>query len=152
MKIEHKNETFIYEDLGFPILLVDCPMKKNLGEWVLNVNLDKLQVKILKALVHKPTSLTSDELRFIRKYFEMTTTLFGEVMGISHAAIVKWESGQNNPNPTTDIYIRLFILEKLSAKKDDYFDLLHEIRPAYLAKKRHLKSSRRPLRIQASKL
>lgn len=31
---EKKTETFTYLDLGFPIRLIDVPMRKIMGEWV----------------------------------------------------------------------------------------------------------------------
>lgn len=83
--IERKNETFTYTDLGFPIELIDVPMRKIFEEWILDINLNDFQLEVLKMLIHKPTPLQADELRFIRKYFEMTTTVFGEVLGVSHA-------------------------------------------------------------------
>lgn len=152
MKVESKIKTFVYEDLGFPILLVDCPMKKIFGEWVLDINLADLQVNLLKILSHKTSPLTKEELKFIRKYFEMTSTSFGEMAGVTHAAVLKWEAGQVNPNPATEVYIRLFILEKLSVKEKEFVNLYHNIRPASLLKKRHSKRPTSPLKIQANKL
>lgn len=90
---EKKIETFTYTDLGFPIQLIDVPMKKILGEWVLDINLNILQLEVLKMLIHKATPLQAEELRFIRKYFEMTTTVFGRIFGVTHAAVIKWEKG-----------------------------------------------------------
>jgi hypothetical protein len=45
-----KTETFIYNDLGFPILLVDAPLRKVFGEWVIDLDLNKLQKDVLKQL------------------------------------------------------------------------------------------------------
>jgi hypothetical protein len=42
-----KIETFIYKGLGFPILLVDAPMRKTLGEWVIDIDFNKLRNKAL---------------------------------------------------------------------------------------------------------
>lgn len=124
--IEKKVETFIYTDLGFPIELIDVPMKKFLGEWVLDINLNVLQEEVLKQLIYKPTPLQASELRFIRKYFEMTTTAFGEVFGVSHAAVIKWESGRL-PAPPMDVYIRMYIMNRLNAKNADFGKLFHAI-------------------------
>jgi DNA-binding transcriptional regulator YiaG len=65
-------------------------MKKVFGEWFLDINLSKLQ-NILRLLVHKTISLTGEEIRFIRKYFEKTTTEFGLIFGATYAAVLKWE-------------------------------------------------------------
>lgn len=129
--LEKKNETFTYTDLGFPIELVDVPMKKILGEWVLDINLNTLQLEVLKMLIHKSTPLQAGELRFIRKHFEMTTTAFGGVFGVSHAAVIKWESGQLPALPM-DVYIRMYIMDRLNAKNADFGKLFHEVNMAGL--------------------
>lgn len=92
--VEKRIETFIYTGLGFPIELIDARMRKIMGERVLDINLNILQQEVLKMLIHKSTPLQAGELLFIRKYFEITTTAFGEVFGVSHAAVIKWEGGQ----------------------------------------------------------
>lgn len=102
---EHKIETFIYEDLGFPILLINTPLRKAFGEWVIDINFNKLRKNVLNSLIHKQSNLKGQELRFIRKHFEMTTKEFGKVFGVTHVAVLKWESGENRISPTTDIYV-----------------------------------------------
>lgn len=129
---EKKIETYTYRDLGFPIQLIDVSMRKILGEWVLDINLNILQLEVLKMLIHKPTPLQAGELRFIRKYFEMTTTAFGEVFGVSHAAVIKWENGQL-PAPPMDVYIRMYVMDRLNAKNADFGKLFHEVNMADLA-------------------
>ena len=89
---DRKQETFIFYGLGFPIKLINVPMKKACGEWVIDINMNKLMLVVLEALIHKPIALTGDELGFIRSYLEMTTTAFGKTFGVSHVAILKWES------------------------------------------------------------
>lgn len=138
---EKKIETFIYEDLGFPIQLIDVPMKKILGEWVLDINLNTLQLEILKLIIHQPNPLRAEELRFIRKYFEMTTTTFGKVFGVTHVAVLKWESGQL-PAPPMDVYIRMYVMDRLKAKDAEFGKLFHELKMSnlVLAKKERRRS------------
>ncbi|MCE2982338.1 MAG: hypothetical protein LW832_02110 [Parachlamydia sp.] len=132
---DHKIETFLYEDLGFPILLVNAPLRKAFGEWVIDIDFNKLRKDALNYLIHKQTNLTGAELRFIRKYLEMTTTEFGKICGATHVAVLKWESGENRISPTTDIYIRFFLLEKLQAKNKDFKKLFEEISPQKLSRR-----------------
>lgn len=127
MEKNHKIETFIYEGLGFPVKLINVQMKKVLGEWALDINLSKLQRDILHILVYKQHPLTNAEIRFIRKYFELTTTAFGKIFGVSHAAVIKWESGPKNIPPTTELCVRLFILDRLHAKNEEFGKLYHEV-------------------------
>lgn len=56
----------------------------------------------------------------------MTTTAFGEVFGVSHAAVIKWESGQL-PAPPMNVYIRMYAMNRLNAKNEDFGKLFHEV-------------------------
>jgi hypothetical protein len=127
MKKIHKTETFIYYGLGFPVKLINVPMKKVFGEWALDINLGKFQRDILHLLVYKKLPITGTELRFIRKYFELTTTAFGKAFGVTHAAVLKWESGQGRIPPTTEFCVRLFVLDKLRAKNEEFGRLYHRV-------------------------
>jgi len=122
-----KKESFIYEDLGFPIRLFNAPLKKIFGEWTLDINLGKFQRDILRLLIYKSQPLSGAELRFVRKYFELTTKVFGKALGVTHAAVLKWESEQGRVPTTTELCIRLFILDKLKAKNEEFGRLYHKV-------------------------
>lgn len=142
--VEKKNETFTYTDLGFPIELINAPMKKIFGEWVLDINLNILQEEVLQLLIHKSTPLQANELHFIRKYFEMTTTVFGKVFGVSHAAVLKWESG-HLPAPPLDIYIRMYVMDRLHAKNEEFGKLFHEVSMIELLQAKKGRRKEKPL-------
>lgn len=146
MKEEKKIENVIYEDLGFPILLINCPMKKSFGEWFLDIDLEKLQRGLLELLIRKPVPLTGDEIRFIRKYFELTTTEFGKLFYVTHSAVLKWEK-DDTPPPTTDVCIRFFVLERLHKKDSEFGKLYREV---HFEDSQNKKISHEPLRIEAS--
>lgn len=133
---EIKTETFIYQDLGFPVKLINAPMKKIYGQWFLDINLSRLQKNILDLLVHKPAPLTGSEIRFIRKYFEMTTTDFGHFCGATHAAVLKWEKGYSKMNPATEVYIRLYVFDRLRKKDKEFRKFYHEINIDSFSKKK----------------
>ncbi len=140
-----KTETFIYEGLGFPIKLINVPMKKVFGEWAMDINFNKLQLAAVYGLIYKPTSLNGDELRFIRKFLDMSMADFGKVFGVSHVAVLKWENGKNHVSPPTDIYIRLYILDHLHAKDKEFRSLYNKISPKSLSK--HKGEKIRPIAI-----
>lgn len=129
--MKKKTETFIYEGLGFPIELIDTPMKKVFGEWVIDIDMNALQLFVFNGLIHKPYPLTGAELRFMRKFLEMSTTEFGKKLGISHATVVKWEKQQAKISPIQESYIRMFLFECL--KDSELLHLYKEIRPEKLA-------------------
>jgi DNA-binding transcriptional regulator YiaG len=130
--METKKETFIYEGLGFPIELIDAPMKKVFGEWIIDIDMDELQLFVFKGLIHKPHPLTGRELRFMRKFLRISTTELGEDLGVSHAAIVKWEKEQSSIAPAQELYIRMFLLKCLNDK--NFLTLFEEVTPRTLAK------------------
>lgn len=144
---DKKTETIIYEDLGFPIQLIDVPMQKIMGEWVLDIDLNNLQTKTLEALIQKPTPLQAGELRFIRKHFEMTTSAFAEIFGVTHVAVLKWERGQL-PSPPMDVCIRMYVMERLHAKNEEFGKLFHKLNMASLAKAKKNGLTSQPLEMR----
>jgi DNA-binding transcriptional regulator YiaG len=144
--MDTKIDTFLYEDLGFPIMLVNAPLRKVYGEWVLDINLGDFIDEIVRMLIHTRTPLNGDELRFMRKYFELTTTEFGKIFGVTHVAVLKWEANENQIPPTTEKCIRMHALERLNGKDEELLQLYREIDLVDLAKKRKSKATHRPFR------
>ena len=133
-----KKKTFIFRGLGFPIKLINVPMRKMIGEWVLDINFNKLQLAVLHSLLRKQAPLNGDELKFIRKFLNMSTTEFGRIFGVSHVAVIKWEKG-TRANLSTDIYIRLYVLEHLKIKDRDFRNFFHETSLETLARNKNEK-------------
>ncbi len=114
---------FIYQGLGFPVILRNVPMVQIHDEWIVDINLEKLQSEVMFALCTKQTPLAGDEIRFIRKYFEWTMETFGKLLGVTHNAVIKWEKQEENYakiTPGIEICIRLLILENLLKKDKDF--------------------------------
>lgn len=128
---------YIYEGLGFPVILKNVPLICIRGEFVPDINFNALQKNILLHLCHKELPLTGYEIRFIRKYFEMTLADFGARFGFSHVAVLKWEKSGNHfakLESTTDVCIRLFIFSHLCSSKTAFKELYNEINIPKLAK------------------
>ncbi len=145
--METKNETFLFNGLGFPIQLIDCPMKKVLGEWVIDINLNALQLFVFKGLIHKPSRLTGRETRFMRKFMDLTTEELGRTLGVTHATVVKWEKGQSKMSLVQDVYLRMLFMKML--KDMEINSIFQEIRPEVLAE---AKESKKPLSVNAAEL
>jgi len=124
---KQKKETFVYEGLGFPVKLIDVPMKKMCGEWVADIDMIELQLVVLRYLAYKPTRLTKDELRFIRKFLVLTTSDFGKSFGVTHVAVLQWENGKRRLTPSTEFCIRLRILSHLRAKDKEFRNLYNTV-------------------------
>ncbi len=145
--MERKKETFIFNGLGFPIQLIDCPMKKVIGEWVIDINLNALQLFVFKGLIHKPSPLTGRELRFMRKFMDLTTEDLGKKLGVTHATVVKWEKEQSNMSLVQDVYIRMLFMGML--KDMEINSIFKEINPETLAES---KVSKKPFAVNTAEL
>src|SRR5262245_40448232 len=105
---------FEYDGLGFPIMLLNCPLVRVRGIIVPDIDYNQLQRNVLLALCQKPCSLTGNEIRFFRQYLQMTYTEFANAFGVTHASVIHWEKSKNlsaKIQPTTELCIRLYILD-----------------------------------------
>jgi transcriptional regulator with XRE-family HTH domain len=131
------EKTFLYNGFGFPVLLVNVPMIEVMGVRTPDINYNKLQKTLLFFLAKDSVLFTGNEIKFIRKHFEMSMEEFAKFFGVTHAAISKWEAKGNQPintDKTTEICIRLFIFDRLLGEKDSKFrEIFREISSKELA-------------------
>lgn len=133
----------LFDGLGFPIVLLNVPMVRIRGELTPDINYNKLQKAVLLLLCHKKSPLTGNEIKFIRKYFALTTKDFGHIIGYTHSAILKWETHENQiarMTPTTEFYLRLYVLNYIQNKQSNLKILYSEIQIPELAQQ--LKNSK----------
>lgn len=135
-----KTKTFVFQGLGFPVTLIKAPMRKVFGEWILDINMEHLQLAVLRMLVYKTSRLTKDELRFFRKYLSLSTPEFGKVFGVSHVAVLRWEKGRRQLSAAVEFYIRLYMLNHLHAKDKEFRNLYNEVPLEKLSKAKMEKS------------
>jgi hypothetical protein len=88
---ESRVKKFQYEGFGFPIILLDVPVKSFRGVEVPDIDFNALQRVVLKKLDHKPSPLTGKEVRFIRQSLKMTYTEFAKHFGLTRASVIKRE-------------------------------------------------------------
>lgn len=128
-----ERKTLKYFDefgFGFQVRILNAPMVKIRGEWVLDVDQNKIQKSILSALIRKPVRLTGSEIRFIRTAFEMTLAEFGQKFDVSHPAVLKWEKVGDHftgMNWSTEKDIRLFIASRLEPKAAAFVAVYKEL-------------------------
>lgn len=101
---------------------------------VYDIDMNKLMLLVLEEIIHKPTALNGDELRYIRTYLEMTTTEFGIAFGVSHVSILKQESEKNRISPGLELCVRLYVLNHLRAKDKEFRALYNDINLEQLSK------------------
>lgn len=123
MKKRKIEKSYLYNGFGFPILLEDVPMVEIRGTWTPEVNYNILQKVVLLALCYQSNALTGNQVRFIRKYFEMTLDKFAKKFDVTHAAVLKWEKKDDNPAKILQGYekeIRLFVLDQILSDAKEF--------------------------------
>ena len=137
------EETYVTEALGFPITLRNVSMRQFRGDWVPEINWDRLQEVVMLALAHKPVPLSGNEVRFVRHFLGLTLKDFAHTCGMSsHQSVMNWESKEDKPTgmrKSTEILLRARILQALpeklwdriettdSSPKESFSQRLHEL-------------------------
>ncbi len=107
----------LFEELGFPILLIDPPMVTVRGHPMPDVNLAVLQDAVLRLLVVKPARLTGAEVRFIRNYLRLRQVDLAEAVNMAnHTVVSQWESRGDEPagmEYNTEVVLRLWLAARL---------------------------------------
>lgn len=109
-------DRYVEESLGFPVTLINVPMKMVRGEWLPDIQLNEFQRVALWMLAHMPVSMTGKQLRFVRHWMEKTQKEFAEMLDVTHAAVSKWESKGHEPTgmaKSTEVLLRLNVLAEL---------------------------------------
>lgn len=146
---DRKVDTFVYEGFGFPILLENVPMKKRLGEWTFDIDLEVLEKTILLTLIEKQISLTGNQIRFIRNFLNMSSYEFADILGVTHAAVLHWEKGEKKMNAGNQIILRLHILNHLKVTDKKFRKIYQMLNPKSISKARFETS---PLEIDIEKI
>ena len=110
-----------YDELGFRVMLIDPPMLKLPdGSKVPSPNMKKLQEIAFRTLAEKPSRLTGDEVRFIRKHMRMTQVDFSKWLNMSnHSVVSQWEGREDHLSGmdyNTEILLRLQMEANLSKR------------------------------------
>lgn len=129
-KSKHVKD-YLYEGLGFPIILKDAEMRLIRGEWLLKVDVEHVADILIKALPTKSVGLTGAEIRFIRTYFDLSQRKFAEELNVTHTAVGNWEEadqGRAKIDAHVEINLRAWVKLKLDEKKDfpDFYKHLIE--------------------------
>jgi DNA-binding XRE family transcriptional regulator len=116
------QNNYLYNGLGFPIILERADFKKIGEKWLLKIDVKKLSEKVIRALPYKPVGLTGAEIRFIRTYFDLSKRKFAEEIKVSHTAVNKWEE-YDQERAKIDIHVEIMLrsLVKLKLNEENDF-------------------------------
>ena len=113
---------FIYEGFGFPIVLTNVPAKKIRGEWIPFINYSELAKNVLRVLCFFREPLTGNQVFFIRQQIRLTGQLLADMLGVTQAAVSKWEKKGNaiaKIEPAIEFCLRFVALEYLEKGGSD---------------------------------
>lgn len=131
---------FEYDGLGFPVMLMNFPLIEVRGIQVPDIDYNILQRNVLLALCQKSFPFTGNEVRFIRQYLQMTYVEFANRFGVTHASVIHWEKSKNSYakiTPTTELCIRLCILDILKAKNKLFRETFRNFNYSIFKAKKH---------------
>lgn len=121
MNTTKTKKNYVYNGLGFPVILAEATLRKIRGEWLLKLDVKKLSDAVFKELPHKPTGITGAEIRFARTHLDMSKRKFAEHLNVSHTAVNKWESSEQNKahiDPLVEVALRSFLKLQVNEDKD----------------------------------
>jgi len=123
-------KSYVDHMLGFPIILDEVFTVEISGHEVLLIDYESLGRKAMESLSEKAGRLAGIEIRFIRKFLKMTLAQFGQIFGVEHSAVKKWEMGKATMGWGTEVMLRLLAHQAVSNSSiDPLFDKLRQQQP-----------------------
>ena len=134
---QRKTELTLMTDVfGFPVILLNVPMVRCRGEWIADVDYNKIGEVLLRTLANKSARLSGNEVRFIRTSWKMTLAQFGRRFAVGHSAVINWERSGDKPTSmewATEKDIVLELLRRTGADPEAFkaaYEALASKRPA----------------------
>jgi DNA-binding transcriptional regulator YiaG len=110
-----------FNGFGFPVILLNVPVKVEYGDEVPDINFKRIQEQLFHALLLKPSRLSGAEVKFLRHHLELTQDQFGKILKVERSLISKWE-GKDLKVTGMSTHIEIFLRLKLTKLKDQNID------------------------------
>jgi DNA-binding transcriptional regulator YiaG len=96
------------------------------GEGVRIEDVDGLHKALAHAIVTAKAAFTGEELRFLRKYLQLSQAGLGRLLGLSDQSIARWEKGQGAIDPSAERLVRMVVRERLG-EDADWIEALNDL-------------------------
>ena len=96
------------------------------GDGVRIEDVDGLHKALAHAIVTAKAAFTGEELRFLRKYLQLSQAGLGRLLGLSDQSIARWEKGQGAIDPSAERLVRMVVRERLG-EDADWIEALNEL-------------------------
>lgn len=83
--------TYVYHGCGFPVTILNAPMKKFRDQWFLDIDTSVIDEKVAFQIAAQSARMTGKQTEFIRKWSSMTMREMAKILSVSHVAVHKWE-------------------------------------------------------------
>lgn len=125
-----RRENFRYKGSGLPgvtLRNVEVSRCSACGEYEVSIpRIEALHRAIALDLIEKPTRLTPEEIRFLRKYIGLSGADFAKMMHVDPSTVSRWEKGIQPMGEVSDTLLRTHVL--LRKPVEHYpFDKLSEV-------------------------
>ena len=127
-KIQKK---YVDHGCGFPVLLHNVPMVKVRNVWTPKINYNEFSRSVILSLSSNKKLLTGSQVKFIRLYFKLTLKEFGQRFGVTHSAVIAWESKENQATKmdwATEKDIRLEIVNRILGTPEEIGNLFSTLK------------------------
>lgn len=107
-------EPYRYKDAGLPgvtllgIEVSRCPVCGD--QEVAIPRIEGLHRAIAVSLIEKSARLTSEEIRYLRKYLDMSGVDFARMMRVDPSTVSRWERGDQPMGESSDLLLRTFVI------------------------------------------
>jgi DNA-binding transcriptional regulator YiaG len=115
------RKTVRFNGFGFPIILLNAPIRVEHGEEIPDVNFNRLQDTLFHALLLKPSRLSGAEVKFLRHYLELTQEAFGKTVKVERSLVSKWETKYLKATGMSS-HIEIFLRLKLAKLRKQSID------------------------------
>ena len=137
------RKTIKFNGFGFPVILVNVPMKIEYDDEIPDINFKRIQKQLFHALLHKPTRLSGAEVKFLRHHLALTQDQFSKILKVERSLISKWE-GRVLKASGMSTHVEIFLRLKLTRLDNRSIDFA-VIEPATATK-----SVGKPVELKAS--
>ena len=129
-QMEKIVKNFVYEGLGFPVILENALFHKVRNEWLPKVDIEGLAEMAFRMLPSKPSKLTGNEIKFIRTFLGKSKPAFAEIFKLSHTAVTKWEKSGDGVapiSPSQEVVLRLYLEDYLNVGVREFYKTYKQI-------------------------
>jgi DNA-binding transcriptional regulator YiaG len=110
---------------GLDYVWIEVEIKSSLEGDVITVPLNQIEEAVAKEIIRQGVALRGKEVEFLRKSLKLSLEKFGNLLGISAPAVLKWErASEIRLHPMNEVAVRALVAEMLGVRIAGKFSVL----------------------------